>query len=56
MAIRAGSAVQDIDTAALTSTLVNQGAILDYVPSPQEAAIGRVRAVLNKAKAAQPKK
>ena len=30
MAIRAGSAVQDVDTRALTRALVDQGAILEY--------------------------
>ncbi len=41
MAIRAGSAVQAIDTAALTRTLVDQGAILEYAPSLQLRAISK---------------
>jgi hypothetical protein len=48
--------VQEIDTAALTRTLVGQGAILEYLPSPQEAAIGHFRAVASKASASQSKK
>jgi hypothetical protein len=44
MAIRAGSAVQEIDTAALTRRLVSQGAILEYAPSRQDAIVGRFRA------------
>jgi len=43
MAIRAGIAVQDVDTAALAKTLVSQGAILEYVPSPQTPMINRFR-------------
>ncbi len=35
MAISGNGVVQDVDPKALTSTLVQQGAILDYVPSPQ---------------------
>ncbi|HEY1336589.1 MAG TPA: FAD-dependent oxidoreductase, partial [Bryobacteraceae bacterium] len=42
-AIRDGRAVQDIDIAALTKTLVSQGAILDYEPSRQDAIIGKFR-------------
>ncbi|HTX36652.1 MAG TPA: FAD-dependent oxidoreductase [Bryobacteraceae bacterium] len=40
LAIRAGTSVQDVDTRELTRTLVAQGAILEYVPSAQERAIG----------------
>ncbi|MBI3678923.1 MAG: FAD-dependent oxidoreductase [Acidobacteria bacterium] len=35
LAIASNKAVQDIDTVALTRTLRGQGAILEYVPSPQ---------------------
>jgi carbamoylphosphate synthase small subunit len=43
MAIRRSVAVQDIDTAALTRTLVEQGAILEYVPSTQTPLVNRFR-------------
>ncbi len=43
MAVRSRLPVQDIDTAALTRTLVDQGAILEYVPSPQSRAISKFR-------------
>src|SRR5215472_13658207 len=43
MAIRRGVAVQEIDTAALTRTLVAHGAIIDYKTQPQTAIIGRFR-------------
>jgi len=39
LAKRSGRAVQDIDTAELTRVLVRQGAILEYVPSRQNAVI-----------------
>ena len=39
LAIRGSRAVQDIDTAELTRLLVGQGAILEYVPSRQNAVI-----------------
>jgi len=39
LAIRSGRAVHDIDTAELTRVLVRQGAILEYVPSRQNAVI-----------------
>jgi len=39
LAIRAGRAVQDVDTAELTRLLVSQGAILEYVPSRQNAVV-----------------
>ena len=41
MAIHAGRAVQAIDTTALTRTLMDQGAILEYSPSLQLRAIGK---------------
>ena len=41
MAIRGAVAVQDIDTAALTRTLVSQGAVLEFVPSTQTPLINR---------------
>jgi hypothetical protein len=43
MAIHDGRALQDIDAAALTKTLVGQGAILEYGPSRQDAIIGKFR-------------
>ncbi len=43
MAIQSGKAVQDIDTAALTKTLVQQGAILQYVPNYHQSLVGRFR-------------
>jgi hypothetical protein len=43
MAIRGGRAVQDIDTAELTKTLVSQGAVLEYVPSPLPGLLNRIR-------------
>jgi hypothetical protein len=43
MAIRRGIAVQEIDTAALTHTLVEHGAILEYAPAVQSSIIGRFR-------------
>ena len=43
MAIDARVAVQDIDTEALTRTLVEQGAILQYTPTAQAALVARFR-------------
>ena len=43
MAVHANRAVQDIDTAALTKTLVDQGAILEYVPALQSRSIAKFR-------------
>jgi len=43
MAIRRNVAVQEIDTAALTKTLVEHGAILDYKTHPQTTLIGRFK-------------
>ena len=43
MAIRTNRAVQDIDTAALTRTLLDQGAILEYVPGLQSRSIAKFR-------------
>jgi hypothetical protein len=43
MAIRGGIAVQDIDTALLTRTLVEHGAILEYAPNAQSAVVARFR-------------
>jgi hypothetical protein len=43
MAIRDSLAVQDIDTAALTHTLVEHGAILEYVPTAQATLVSRFR-------------
>ena len=54
MAIRRSLAVQDIDTAALTRTLVEHGAILEYTPTsaggaggalPRQVAPPRAKAV-----------
>lgn len=46
MAIEAGKAVQEIDTARLHQTLRSQGATMEYVPSPVSPAIGRYRSRL----------
>jgi len=43
MAIRANVAVQDIDTAALTRTLVEHGAILEYAPARQATLVSKFR-------------
>jgi hypothetical protein len=43
MAIHGSQAVQDIDTAALTRTLVEHGAILEYQPALQSALAARFR-------------
>ena len=43
MAIRTNRAVQEIDTAALTRTLLEQGAILEYVPGLQSRSIAKFR-------------
>jgi len=43
MAVRGSLAVQDVDTAALTRTLVEQGAILEYAPALQSTIISRFR-------------
>ena len=43
MAIRGHVAVQDIDTAALTRTLVEHGAILEYAPTVQGKLVERFR-------------
>ena len=43
MAIRANAAIQDIDTAALTRTLVQHGAILEYQPTLQGTIVSRFR-------------
>jgi len=47
LAIRGGSSVQDVDTKELTRMLVSQGAILEYAPSGQSAALARIRAQRN---------
>jgi FAD dependent oxidoreductase len=41
MAVRSHIPVQDVDTAALTKTLVEQGAILEYAPSLQLRSISK---------------
>jgi carbamoylphosphate synthase small subunit len=43
LAIRRSVAVQDIDTAALTRTLVEHGAILEYAPTIQSTLVSRFR-------------
>ena len=43
MAIEGKTAVQAIDTAALTARLRAQGAVMEYVPSPQTTALGAAR-------------
>jgi len=44
MAIEGKKAVQDIDLAALTAKLRALGAVLEYVPAPQERALSGARA------------
>jgi len=44
MAIEGSLPVQGIDTAALTAKLRAQGAVMEYMPSPQAAALGAARA------------
>jgi hypothetical protein len=44
MAIDAKTAVQAIDTTALSAKLRQQGAVMEYVPSPQAAALAAARA------------
>jgi carbamoylphosphate synthase small subunit len=39
MAIAGKKSVQEIDTAALTAKLRSQGAVLEYMPTPQGTAI-----------------
>ena len=43
MALKSGVALQDIDTAALTRTLVEQGAILEWQPPVQDGIVSRFR-------------
>ena len=43
MAIRGAVPVQDIDTKALTRTLVEHGAILEYAPTVQSTLVSRFR-------------
>jgi uncharacterized Zn ribbon protein len=43
MAIEGNTAVQGIDTAALTAKLRTQGAVMEYVPSAQAAALAAAR-------------
>ncbi|MBS1858003.1 MAG: FAD-dependent oxidoreductase [Acidobacteria bacterium] len=43
MAVRANAAVQDVDTAQLTRTLVENGAILEYQPDRQAAVVNRFK-------------
>lgn len=43
MAIDANSAVQAIDTKALTAKLRSQGVVVEYVPSPQASALVKAR-------------
>ncbi|MDE3197374.1 MAG: FAD-dependent oxidoreductase [Acidobacteriota bacterium] len=43
LAMEEQKAVQDLDTARLTERLRSQGAIVDYVPSPQTAALSAAR-------------
>jgi hypothetical protein len=43
MAIDGKISVQQIDTKALTAKLATQGAVLEYVPSPQATALGLAR-------------
>jgi hypothetical protein len=43
MAIDAKIPVQQVDTKALAAKLAAQGAVLEYVPSPQATALGLAR-------------
>ncbi|MES1257670.1 MAG: FAD-dependent oxidoreductase, partial [Acidobacteriota bacterium] len=43
LAIDSRTQVQQIDTAALTARLRSQGAVMEYVPSPQATAMGLAR-------------
>ena len=45
MAIGEKVAVQEIDTSALTARLRDQGAVMEYMASPQAAALGLARKV-----------
>jgi hypothetical protein len=44
MAMKGNKTVQEVDTAALAEKLRTQGAVLEYVPSPQGGALNGARA------------
>ena len=46
LSIEAGKPVQEVDPAQLTARLRKQGAVLEYVPSPQAGAIQMFRTVV----------
>jgi hypothetical protein len=46
MAIAANRPVQEIDTAALTAKLRTQGAVMEYVPTPQGTALTNARKIV----------
>jgi hypothetical protein len=48
MAIREGKAVQQIDSSALTRRLREQGAVMEYVPSPQAPQYQKLRTIIRK--------
>jgi carbamoylphosphate synthase small subunit len=48
LAIERNTAVQEIDTGELTRILKSQGAILEYVPNAQAAALQTVRRIIRK--------
>ncbi len=48
MAIREGKAVQQIDSSALTRLLREQGAVMEYVPSPQAPQYQKLRTIIRK--------
>src|SRR5256885_4013262 len=44
LALDSGNSVQEVDTARLTALLKEQGAVMEYVPSPTAAFLNRLRA------------
>ena len=48
VAIREGEAVQQIDSSALTRRLREQGAVMEYVPSPQAPQYQKLRTIVRK--------
>jgi hypothetical protein len=48
MAVDAGLAVQDVNTAKLTARLKEQGAVFEYVPPPQRRQLEALRKAATK--------
>jgi carbamoylphosphate synthase small subunit len=48
MAMEGKKAVQEIDSAALTRRLREQGAVMEYVPSPQAPQYQRLRNIIRR--------